>query len=441
MLKRVICAVFALSLVLSGCGSTEEEEYVFSLSKEQQENYAEMIENELNSFYWYYDDSSLAYYEAKVPENSEEHAQMFEASRSSGYDMEKYAGREAVVYTADLNHINSQKAGIVYFYFVRNNIAGLFYSPSVNPGKYEGLNMRNVFTPSAGFEKTESDAQYGDEHSGRKISTLQEGFSSEYRTDNGSYLLEITESSVNIYRYSNRSLKRYKVISSASLGGLTPISASFMPDGRVAVMAGTTVTSYEGAENERVLSEKVLFFDSGFSKEQTEIELESGSYSCVAYAGDYLVLVNDKYIELYSYTEGGYKKSASFYANIQAVDFKEADIDNDGVKEYIVTDGKDLCMYRISDRGLKCIWRTNVSASCYYGYIYTGDLNGDGTDEIYISDSTGTAIRYVLGKDGLVTRNDDISYGQRIYAGDFDNNGSDDYIFYDGESCTIYMRE
>ena len=441
MLKRFFCMVFAASVLFSGCGSSNDEEDTFSLSQSQQEKYEGIIEDELNSFYWHYDSSSLAYYEAKVPENTEDNAALFEASEESGFNMKSYAGRNAVCYTANLTHINSENAGLVYFYFVRNNIVGLFYSPAAYPSEYVGLNIRNVFTPYAGIKKAESDTEYSaDNYNGKKLNVLSEGFSSQYKIEKGSLFTEVTSNNVNIYRYSNGSIRKYAALSSSQLEGLRPISASFTPDGGVAVIVGTATEGNDEAETERVFSEKVLFFNDSFSKLPYSMDLSGGSYSCVSTAGDSVVLINDKTTEFYTYENSGYNKTASYYTNIQATDFKEADIDNDGVKEYIITDGKDLYIYRINDKSISCVWRTNASADCYYGYIYTGDLNDDGADEIYICDVTGTVIRYVIGKYGLVSRNEDISYSQRIYAGDFDNDGRDDYIFFDGENDTLYIR-
>lgn len=442
MLKRFVCMFLAASLLLSGCGGANDEEDTFSLSKSQQEKYAGIIEDELNSFYWHYDSSSLAYYEAKVPDDTDDNAQLFKASEESGFNMKSYAGKNAVCYTANLTHINSENAGLVYFYFVRNSIVGLFYSPAAYPSKYVGLNIRNVFTPYAGIKKNESDKEYlSDNYSGKKLNVLSEGFSSQYKTENGSLFAEIASTSVNIYRYSRGNIKKYAVLSSSQLESLRPISVSFTPDGGVAVIVGTATEGNDEMETERIFSEKVLFFNNSFSKQNYSIDLSNGSYSCVSTAGDRLVLINDKTTEFYENNNGNYVKTASYYTNIQATDFKEADIDKDGVNEYIITDGKDLYIYRINDKSVSCIWRTNVSADCYYGYIYTGDLNDDGTDEIYICDSTGTIIRYVIGKDGLISRNEDIAYSQRIYAGDFDNDGRDDYIFFDGENNTLYMRK
>ncbi len=60
--------------------------------------------------------------------------------------------------------------------------------------------------------------------------------------------------------------------------------------------------------------------------------------------------------------------------------------------------------------------------------IYSGDLNRDGVKEIYVCDTTGTAMRYILTENGLSIKNDDIVYGQIIYAMDLNSDGIDEYV-------------
>ena len=58
----------------------------------------------------------------------------------------------------------------------------------------------------------------------------------------------------------------------------------------------------------------------------------------------------------------------------------------------------------------------------FYGPLMSGDMNGDGVQEIYACDTTATTIRYILTEKGLKTANEDIQYGQCIYPCDFDGN-------------------
>ena len=109
-----------------------------------------------------------------------------------------------------------------------------------------------------------------------------------------------------------------------------------------------------------------------------------------------------------------------------------------------MTDGFDLYMYRKTLMGYINIWRTHITVENFTVYIYSGDLNDDGIKEIYISDITGTAVRYVLTEKGLITRNEDIEYGNNIYSGDFNGDGKDDYIkMFFGEKVeqTMYIQQ
>ncbi|MGL4790302.1 MAG: hypothetical protein ACRCW1_02740, partial [Anaerotignaceae bacterium] len=71
------------------------------------------------------------------------------------------------------------------------------------------------------------------------------------------------------------------------------------------------------------------------------------------------------------------------------------------------------------------------------GGIYVGDTNNDGAKEIYISDMWDTIIRYILTPEGIISSNEDIFYGEKIYASDFNNDGIDDYIKISGESGSV----
>ena len=100
-----------------------------------------------------------------------------------------------------------------------------------------------------------------------------------------------------------------------------------------------------------------------------------------------------------------------------------------GVKEYILTDGMDLYVYHAVNDSFRKLWSTHVGVENFYGPLMSGDLNGDGVQEIYACDTTATTIRYILTEKGLKTANEDIQYGQCIYPCDFDGNGREDYWF------------
>ena len=157
-----------------------------------------------------------------------------------------------------------------------------------------------------------------------------------------------------------------------------------------------------------------------------------------------MAIVAGENIEYYSKSENGWEKVAKHRLGHSANHVHITDLDNDGVNEYIMTDGFDLYMYRKTLMGYINIWRTHITVENFTGYIYSGDLNDDGIKEIYISDITGTAVRYVLTEKGLITRNEDIEYGNNIYSGDFNGDGKDDYIkMFFGEKVeqTMYIQQ
>ena len=81
MVRKIIASAAALCFILSGCSEgTDNTETVFSLTSEQQDTYSSLIEEELNSFYWLYDENSLSYYDGRVPDYTEENRALFDAS-------------------------------------------------------------------------------------------------------------------------------------------------------------------------------------------------------------------------------------------------------------------------------------------------------------------------------------------------------------------------
>ena len=103
------------------------------------------------------------------------------------------------------------------------------------------------------------------------------------------------------------------------------------------------------------------------------------------------------------------------------------DLDGNGVKEYLMSDGMDLYLYQKNDNNFRKIWSTHLGVESLYGPITSGDLNGDGVKEVYVCDMTGTTIRYLLTEKGLRSSNEDIVYGQCIYPYDLNSDGLDDY--------------
>ena len=172
-----------------------------------------------------------------------------------------------------------------------------------------------------------------------------------------------------------------------------------------------------------VASEKLVFLNENLAKSGEEMKLSSEEYTCVAADGSSLVLANGGILEYYEKTDGGWTKQKQFFLNHGVTQFHAEDLDGNGVMEYLMTDGLDLYLYHKTKTGFTKVWSTHLGVESLTGAIYTGDLNQDGVKEVYICDITGTTIRYVLTKNGLMSHNEDIEYGDRIYAMDFDEIG------------------
>ena len=138
--------------------------------------------------------------------------------------------------------------------------------------------------------------------------------------------------------------------------------------------------------------------------------------------------ISDAEVE-YEEKDGSWQNTGTRKLRHQVTQCHITDLDGDGVKEYILTDGMDLYVYHAVNDSFRKLWSTHVGVENFYGPLMSGDLNGDGVQEIYACDTTATTIRYILTEKGLKTANEDIQYGQCIYPCDFDGNGREDYWF------------
>lgn len=430
-LKKIL--ILILAMFLTGCSSNESDlEEVFSVSSGQREIYEQAIAKAMDSFYWKYDVNSILYSEQNIPSRTDESAkESFDASLDGGYDLIKYSGRPTVVATVKLIHFNSDDAGLAYIYFNKNEIIGAYYTSPETPGRQYSLKSRNVFTRKTDFAAFESELPLK-EFQEKKSSFPIDGFCSVGKNDKGEILLAVlNEKSVSVYRYKNDfSLLRTITFDGESV----PISASFFRDGEnkadsLAILTGTIVYSEFSHDSEGYyMSDKIVFLTPDMQKSGEEYLLGETDYTCVASDGGQLMLANDTVLEYLKKEAGIWTKMDSFTLKHGVKQIQEEDLDGDGKLEYLMTDGMDFYVYSKGERGFLDLWKTHLSIESITGNIYCGDLNQDGVKEIYVCDITGTAIRYILTDIGLVSRNEDINYGQRFYVYDFNQDGKDDYI-------------
>lgn len=194
-------------------------------------------------------------------------------------------------------------------------------------------------------------------------------------------------------------------------------------------MVLSSITEEGSGESEHVFtrSEKILFYDANMQKTSEEISLESNDAGALAAEGSKLMLSDDKTIQYYERGEGGWSNTGFTRLKHTVEYIHITDLDGNGVKEYLMSDGMDLYLYQKNDNNFRKIWSTHLGVESLYGPITSGDLNRDGVKEVYVCDMTGTTIRYLLTEKGLRSSNEDIVYAQCIYPYDLNSDGLDDY--------------
>ena len=444
-MKKLLFVLGCLSLGFSGCAGQEEtvSASVFTLPEETQQEYKAQIEETLNEFYWYYDSESFSYSKGRVPEETEEMAGLFAASADSGYDLSAYAGRQAVVYTVALTQFNHTSGGNGYFYFVSGQLAGAYHTSADEDGRAYSLQVRNPFTKGTTWAGYETDAPYT-LGKGRQSSRLPAGFCASRAAEDGScWYLSLGADRVQVYRSRNGSFSLQRSLAVEDLTGFLPLSAAFTADGGVAVLVGHALEQSGEGNEQQIISDKAVFFDPSFRLTEEEILFTGGGYSCALLLDGETAFMNETAVEVYQQEGDGWTRTAAYPLGVGARAFCQADLDGDGTEEYLFTDYLDLYVYRRENNQFRRIWRTDVGVESFSGFLYTGDLNGDGIKEVYLADNTGTAIRYVLTENGFLSRNEDISYQQQLYVDDFNQDGRSDVILSEGAEDpvqTLYLR-
>ncbi len=406
-------------LLLGGCGAKAEG---FHLSASEQETYAESIDKVMEDFYWEYDYSSLSFGAAAVPEATEENERLFAASSACDYNLKSKAGQTAVLAQASLLHYNGDVAGTLQCWFVGGSLAGVAYSGGYDNGYYS-LEERNPFLVDGEFSAYEgwTGMPTAFREAGGEFSA--EGIYSVGQDAQGRRLaLSLSNGRVEIYRYANE-LSRYRSLSYGQ--GLEAVSAVFLDASspRLAVLISGRDTD---AAEEESSSARVLLYDEGLQV-TGEIPLEGEACTALGAEENKLYLFIDKSMEIYEEKDGTWQCTDTKKLRHRVTQCHITDLDGNGVREYILSDGMDLYLYHALDGGFRKLWSTHLGIENFYGPIMSGDLNGDGVKEIYTCDTTATGIRYILTERGLQTANEDIAYGQCIYPCDFDGNGREDY--------------
>jgi len=422
------------AFILTGCtaNANEGSEENLSISEQKEIEYADTIESILNSFYWRYDDDTIAFSNGKVPSDED----ILECSRESGYDMSRDKGDSCVIATANLLYFNREVAGIIHFYFVKDSLKGLYYIPT-NLSTPCSLYVRNSYLVPTPFSYTETDKE--PEFTKKNVTHINaKGIFDSIKISNYTYSIMDYETKLIINRSDAStpiySLKEINLTSE----NLIPISAVFINNStQMAVLYGSEVFSAEGAAPITV-PKKIIIYDSDFNITESVVVAEDSDCYSLGYDNGCLLVSRDKSIDFYTLNGTQISpKQISYYIGKSIIGMDVTDLDNDGVTEYVFTDGQDLYIYHKTISVFKCIWSTHLSIDSFEKYIYTADLNSDKINELYVFDSTGTTSKYAIGEKGIYTNNDSIEYGQRYQISDFNSDGISDCIVIGDEDSNI----
>lgn len=424
-MKRFSIVALSLSLLFAvGCSKAEEEQ-LFTMTAQEQELYTTQINQVLEEYYWSYDGDSLAFSTGIVPEETQANKAIFAASLEADYRLSSYTGAQAVMATAELLHHNGDVAGQVEFIFAQQKLCGVYYTGGYDNGAYS-LRERNLYLANGNFSAYENWQTIAEDFTVQGGRLPEEGFACVGKDANGNgIVVSILDGAAQVYRYSGNYISQIRTISPSY--GLAITSAVFVETAngtRLALLQTDDGHTHEAGEETH--QERVLFYDTNWQLAE-EMALEADGYAAIGVAEGNLILFSDRTMEVFEQTGETWEMTKREFLRHGVKQCHITDLDGNGELEYILSDGMDLYVYQLTKTSFVRIWSTHLEVERLYGYLYTGDLNRDGVKEIYICDATGTTIRYVLTERGLRSSNEDIDYGQAIYALDINGDGLDDY--------------
>lgn len=440
MKKIILFLIFVFCL--TGCTSNTNTEQSLKLSKKQIKTYNEIINTELQSHYWNYNENSNTFERGYVEsDQSPNYDMIINACESVGLDIKKYSGNEVVIATTELQHFNNDDAGKAYFYFIGSRLIGKYY---IFNGKVYSVNDKNIFLKDISFnnlENTELTAEFNP-------LDIKVNFD-DYRDidDDGNFAVIDDDYKLSIYKLSNKNFRLIKNISYLN-EGLYPMDICFNDKGAVVLLGKNdeSITSnanqsveYEDGhesddENDYFLkSWKIEFLDKNFKKRRESIDLDLSTYTSVNVVDGKLLLSRGNSIDIFEeQDDSSWIKSTQIMLKNNIEHLRFTDIDGNGKLEAVAIDGMDLYVFEFNET-FELIWKTNLSINSMKNSLYVEDLNGDGVKEIYIEDLSDTTARYILENKGFKSYSNGIEYLHKLIVGDFNCDGKADYI----ESITL----
>jgi len=441
-MNRMIIAwlIFICFFSFTGC---EEDESEFLIEQQTKELYKGKINEILKKEHWNYDDNSILYEYAKIPdEKVNGFDDVKRASAKEGFDIEDCKGKDAVYTMVRLFYFNNDEAGRANFYFIDDEIVCGYYSVE---NKIYSISEVNVFSNDVFSGRTENVSQnrdFDEISADEKFDGFEDGF-----WENGNSVIgTVSDEKVKFFKFKNNEFFLDREMD-FSKDGLFPMDVSFDDDGSIAVLLGKKKdTGHEVIYSEAEIQEmkkngltddeiygtvilsadRIIFLDENYNTEFEPCILEVSSYGSISYTNGSLFVSRGKGVDIFSNQNGRFLKTKQYMLKQWVEKIKAADIDGDGINEFIMTDNTNLFVYRLEETST-LLWRTHLSLESMSTRFYIEDLNGDGISEIYVSDTyLNTSAKYVLTDYGFKAFS--LEYGKEYIPGDFNGDGKADYI-------------
>ncbi len=449
----IVCLISICFFLLTGCENDESE---FIIEQSDKEIYTGKINEILAKEHWNYDDNSILYEYGKVPD---EKANGFDdvkrVSDKEGFDIESCKGKDAVSAAVRLFYFNNDEAGRANFYFIDDEIVCGYYSVE---NKIYSISETNVFSDDVFVGRVENTYASRSFHE-ITIEEKFDGFEDGFWKKGNSVIGTISDEKVKFFKFKNNEFYLDKEMD-FSKDELFPMDISFDDDGSIAVLLGRKKdTGHEIIYSEEAIQEmkengltdaeingtvilsadRIVFFDENYNSEFSPCILEVSSYGSISYTNGMLFVSRGRGVDVFSNQNGQFSKTKQYLLKDWAEKIKAADIDGDGINEFIMTDKANMFIYRLEDTAT-LLWRTHLSFETMSTRFYIEDLNGDGISEIYVSDTyLNTSTKYVLADYGFKAFS--VGYGKEYIPGDFNGDGKADYIAVenDDESYRVFI--
>jgi len=404
-MRYINVLLIILLIFLAGCyaepAPPSESPAVFSITDEDRTKYGGIVKDILDGFYWKYDFNSLYYEDENLNLGDRSDRTYLESERAAasiGLDISKGSGGNATVASLNIFHNDNEPAGAARFFFIRGKLFLAYYSPPGDDNARLGLGEKNIYLikdPFAAYEDVS--IPYPEPAALGEKDFASGGAPSVNNKTYGNTLATVAEDKIFFYEYSD-SDGRFSLKKELSFGDRVPLDFALLAGGGCAALLGDRDGGWDGAKE--YVSKCLNVYDEKLNLSFTE-ELGEGYTAAASYGGS-LVLCRGSTVEFYTLRQSGLVKRSQAILQHWAASIEFADLAGGGVTDMIVTDGSDLYLYRLKAGDIpELVWRTRYGLAVSESRVSVCDLNGDGVNEIYLTDDSLTCIRYTLGLYGL----------------------------------------